>query len=63
MTIRSDAANAAVSQLLDLVATLQERMTRAIGLLDAGRTADARALLDAQVMALDGLDTTPIAQR
>ncbi|MFT4116534.1 hypothetical protein [Bradyrhizobium sp.] len=58
------AANAkSVNYLLDLAGTLQARMVEAIGLIDAARATDARTLLDAQVLALDKLDTTPIEQR
>jgi hypothetical protein len=49
----------AVNHLLDLAATLQQRMSAAIGLIDAGEVAKARALLDAQVIALDALNLEP----
>lgn len=54
------ADNAAVNHLLDLAATLQQRMSAAIGLIDAGQVAKARALLDAQVIALDALNLEPV---
>lgn len=54
------AGGAAVNHLLDLAATLQQRMSSAIGLIDAGEVDKARALLDAQVVALDGLDLEPV---
>lgn len=53
----------AVDLLRDLVATLQQRMSAAVGLIDVGKTVEARALLDAQVIALDALDLTPAARR
>jgi integrase len=39
------------------------RISSAIGLIDAGKVPEARALLDAQVIALDGLNMTPVARR
>lgn len=57
----SDKSVAAVNHLLDLVGTLQDRMQSAVGLLDAGRTTEARTLLHAQVLALDDLDFSPVA--
>jgi hypothetical protein len=49
----------AVDLLRDLVATLQQRMSAAVGLIDAGKIAEARVLLDRQVVALDALDLEP----
>jgi hypothetical protein len=50
----------AVNHLLDLAATLQDRISSAIGLIDAGQVAKARALLDALVIALDALNLEPV---
>ena len=57
----NDIANAvAVNHLLDLAATLKQRISEAIGLIDVGRVSQARTLLDAQVIALDALNMEPI---
>ena len=53
------AGSFAIDLLRDLVATLQHRMCAAVGLIDAGKIAEARALLDVQVIALDGLNLEP----
>lgn len=53
----------AVDLLRDLAATLQQRISSAVGLIDANRVPEARALLHAQVLALDALDLTPVRER
>lgn len=54
---------AVVDSLLALAATLQDRMARAVGLIDANKVSEARSLLDAQVVALDHLDIRPMDLR
>ena len=55
--------SAVVDSMLDLAAILQERMACAVGLIDAGQVPEARALLDASVLALDDLDIRPMERR
>jgi hypothetical protein len=46
---------------LELIEVVHRRITESIALLDAGRTRSARNILEAQVIALDKLDYSPLA--
>lgn len=62
-TAREAKALRIVEEGFSLIMTLHQRFISAIALLDAGKVSEARALLEAQVLALDGLDTRPLEQR
>ena len=46
--------------LLDVSAALQQRLSEAIGLIDAGKVADARAVLVEQVEVIDAATTNAL---
>lgn len=60
--LNEDVDRAVGRSILDVTAALQQRLLEAIGLLDARRTADARALLHDQVAAIDKFETSILSQ-